>query len=126
MKYMLLAYTKPDWSEVDTQTPEFLEMCRFYEELGAELAASGEAVATEGLADPVLTRTVRPGDGGPVVSDGPFAETKEVLASFSIVDCASADRALEIAARVAQAVGDTIEVRPVMDGATGDEVTAAP
>jgi hypothetical protein len=114
VKYMLLAYTKQaDWEAVDYTSPEFLAMCRFYEELGAELTASGELVMTEGLADPSLTRTVRRRDGGPVTVDGPYAETKEVLASFSIVDCASPDRALAIAARVVDAVGDTVEVRPV-------------
>lgn len=120
MKYMLLAYTsKADWDEVDTSSPEFLAMCEFYERLTTELTASGELVSTEGLADPALTRTVRKGEDAPVVSDGPYAESKEVLASFSILDCANHDRVLEIAARIVDAVGDTIEVRPIPDGAPG-------
>ncbi|MTV24121.1 hypothetical protein FTX61_01605 [Nitriliruptoraceae bacterium ZYF776] len=117
MKYMLLAYTNAaEWGQVDTSSPEFLEMCAFYEDLGAELAASGELVSTEGLADPALTRTVRaPGGGAPVVSDGPYAEAKEVLVSFSILDVEDLERALELAGRVAAATGDTIEVRPIME-----------
>jgi hypothetical protein len=114
MKYMLLAYTGgADWDAVDYESPEFLAMCAFYEELGAELAASGELVSTEGLADPSLTRTVRRVDGAPVATDGPFAESKEVLASFSIIDVASHDRAMAIAARIVDAIGDTVEVRPL-------------
>ncbi len=114
MKYMLLAYTnRADWDSVDYSSPEFLAMCEFYEELGKELTGSGELVMTEGLADPALTRTVRRQDGVPVATDGPYAEAKEVLVSFSIVECAGHDRAMAIAARIVAAVGDTVEVRPI-------------
>ncbi|MGH8774358.1 MAG: YciI family protein [Jiangellaceae bacterium] len=121
MKYMLLAYTKQaDWESVDVTSAEFLAMCQFYEDLGKELSATGELVTTEGLADPSLTRTIRKQDVGPVAMDGPYAEAKEVLVSFSIIDCASHDRAMEIATRVVDAIGDTVEVRPIMDGAAAD------
>jgi hypothetical protein len=120
MKYMLLAYTgQTDFSQIDVTSAEFQAMCEFYANLGQELTESGELVLTEGLADPALTRTVRPQDGGPVATDGPFAEAKEVLVSFAIVDCASHDRAMAIAARVVEAVGDTVEVRPIMGGPHG-------
>jgi hypothetical protein len=114
MKYILLAYTnREDWESVDYSSPEFLAMCEFYEELGRELTASGEFVSTEGLGEPAFTRTVRKQDGVPMAVDGPYAEAKEVLASYSIVDCASHDRAMEIAARIVAAIGDTVEVRPI-------------
>jgi hypothetical protein len=117
MKYLLLAYTKQaDWDAVDVTSPEFLAICEFYESLGNELTESGELVLTEGLAHPALSRTVRKQGGGPVVSDGPFAEAKEVLASLAIVDCASHERVLQLAARIADATGDAIEVRPIMEG----------
>jgi hypothetical protein len=120
MKYMLLAYTNSDeWAAVDVTSPEFQAMCEFYETLGKELTESGEFVMAEGLADPALTRTVRKQGDGAVATDGPYAEFKEVLASFSVIDCASHDRAMEIAARVTEAVGDTVEVRPIGDGAVG-------
>jgi hypothetical protein len=48
------------------------------------------------------------------VTDGPFAEFKEVLASYAVLDCASHDRALEIARRLVEAIGDAVEVRPIM------------
>jgi hypothetical protein len=114
VKYILLAYTDRDsWAQVDYNSPEFAAMCRFYEELGKELTASGELVSTEGLSEPSLTRTVRKVDGVPIAVDGPYAEAKEVLVSFSILDCASHDRAMAIAARVVDAIGDTVEVRPL-------------
>ncbi len=71
---------------------------------------------TEGLADPSHTKTVRRTDGGVVATDGPYAEVKEVLVSYAILDCASHERVMEIAARVCDAVGDTVEVRPIGSG----------
>lgn len=122
MKYMLLAYTnQADWAAVDYTSPQFLAMCQFYEDLGKELTATGELVLTEGLADPSLTRTIRKQEDGPVAVDGPYAEAKEVLVSFAILDCASHDRAMAIAARVVDAVGDTVEVRPIMGQAPGPD-----
>jgi hypothetical protein len=126
MKYLLLAYTKQaDWDNTDFTSEEFQAMCRFYEELGAELTESGEMVGTEGLAHPSLARTVRLRDGAPVALDGPYAEMKEVLASFAIVDCATHERAMEIASRITANIGDTVEVRPIMEAGPGDAVGAA-
>ena len=114
MKYILLAYTdRAGWESFDYTGPEFQAMCDFYEQLGKELTESGEMVATEGLAEPSLTRTVRRSENGPVAVDGPYAEAKEVLASFAIIDVGSHDRALAIAARIVDAIGDTVEVRPI-------------
>ncbi|GIG70253.1 YciI family protein [Phytomonospora endophytica] len=117
MKYLMMAYTNlAAWDEMDPASPEFIAACEFYERLGAELTASGEFVSTEGLAHPALTRVVRKGADGAVAIDGPFAETKEVAASFAIIDVASHDRALEIAARIVEALGEPIEVRPIGSG----------
>jgi hypothetical protein len=124
MKYMLLAYTNAKaWEEMlanwDPNAPmpaEVQAACDFYEQLGKELTESGEFVATDGLADPSHTKTVRRSADGVVATDGPYAEAKEVLVSYGIVDCASHERAMEIAARICDAVGDTIEVRPIPSG----------
>ncbi len=117
MKYMLLAYTPRDaWDTMDVTSDEFQAACAVYVDLSQELAASGELVSTEGLGHPSLSRTIRPSADGPLVSDGPFAEAKEVLVSFSIIDVTDHDRALAIAARVVAGVGDAIELRPIMDG----------
>lgn len=117
MKYMLLAYANVrDWADVDVTGSEFQAMCAFYEELERELTETGEFVESIGLADPSHSRVVRRHDGRPMATDGPFAEAKEALVSFSILDCESYDRVLEIAARVVDASGDTVEIRPVAEG----------
>lgn len=114
MKYLLMAYTSAaGWDEMDTSSPEFLEVCAFYAALGEELTATGELVLTEGLEHPAMTRTVRRVDGKAAVVDGPYAESKEVAASFAIIDVSGLDRALAIAARITEATGDDIEVRPI-------------
>lgn len=123
MKYILLAYSNGSaWSELAANwdpsqglPKEVQDACDFYEQLGKELTESGELVTTEGLADPSHTRTVRKTSDGVVATDGPFAEAKEVLVSYAIVDVDSHDRAMELAARVVDAIGDTVEVRPIMD-----------
>ena len=121
MKFIVLAYTNAEnWASGNYSAEEVQAACDFYEQLGKELTESGEAVYKAGLGDPTHTRTFRKTDSGTVASDGPYAEVKEVLVSFGIIDCDSLDRALEIGARIAEAVGDTIEVRPVMDGDSGD------
>jgi DNA-directed RNA polymerase specialized sigma24 family protein len=82
MKYLLLSYTSiAEWdsSEPEVSSPEALEAFAIYEKFQAELSASGELVATEGLGHPSWSRTLRKQAGAVVVSDGPFAELKEVL-----------------------------------------------
>lgn len=91
--------------------------------LHQELAASGELVGAEGLTGPQAAKLVtHDGIGAPVVTDGPFPESKEFLAGYWLVDVESEQRAIEIAARTSaapgpggKAMGKAIEVRPVMD-----------
>jgi hypothetical protein len=88
-----------------------------------ELTARGELVGTEGLTGPEAAKIVtHTGVGAPVVTDGPFAESKELLAGYWLVDVESEERAIEIAARTSAApgpggepMGKEIQVRPVMD-----------
>jgi hypothetical protein len=87
-----------------------------------ELAESGELVETRGLAAPVHARRIQLQEGVPVVTDGPYAETQEVLAGYWIVDCESFDRATEIAARLANTPGPAAaasqafaDVRPILE-----------
>ena len=117
MKYLLLSYTPiADWdsSDQDTPSPEALEAFAIYEKFQAELIVSGELVAAEGLGHPSMSRTLRKQADAVVVSDGPFAELKEVLASYAVIDCSGYDRAVEIAREVTAAIGDTVEIRPIM------------
>jgi hypothetical protein len=80
----------------------------------ADQERAGRHRVTEKLADAAAARTLRVRDGKAVVTDGPFAETKEQLGGFHIVECRDVEEALTIAARIPTLrVGGTIEVRPV-------------
>jgi hypothetical protein len=134
MKYMILTYgTQLDYDGMSgagdaehVWTPEqFTAMTEFMVAFSKELEASGELVDTRGLAAPALTRRVRLEGGVPVVTDGPFAETTEVLAGYWVVECDSFDRATELAGRLAAcpappavAAAEVVDVRPIMDGAS--------
>ena len=113
MKYMLLIYGNEEkWEAVPPE--EFAEVVRRIDALNRELFESGELVGAYGVADQVNAKVVQVTGGTPVVTDGPFAEAKEYLGSFTIVDVESTERAMEIAARnpAARLVG--VEVRPIM------------
>jgi len=117
VKYLILIYSNPKSREIwesfsDAQRGEGLQV---YAALHADLTASGELVVSEALADPSLAKRVSVAEGRTMTSDGPFAEAKEHLAGFFLVDCASLDRAVEIAARVPEAVLGLVEVRRVLD-----------
>ena len=120
MKYMLLIYGNEEaFSSVGAET--FAEILRETDALNQELFESGELVGAYGVADQVNAKMVRVTGGTPAVTDGPFAEAKEYLGSFTILDCDSLERALEIAAQVVEVTGETCEVRPVMEMTLGPE-----
>ncbi|MGW7824096.1 YciI family protein [Streptomyces puniciscabiei] len=99
---------------LESRTPEWIKsMHEFMQTLDTELKEAGEVVASHGLADPSQAKTVRFQNGVPVPTDGPFAEVKESLAGYWIVD-ASEDRAIEIASRVVAFTEYPMEIRPVM------------
>jgi hypothetical protein len=105
-----------DWSQEDLQA-----MVRFMHGINADLSASGELLDAQGLAGPEYAKTVRASqDGEPIITDGPFSETKEVLAGFWLLEVSSEQRALEIAARVSATPGpggmlinQPVEVHPI-------------
>jgi hypothetical protein len=122
VKYLILIYSNPASRAIweGFSEDEKAEGYRYYAALEDELAASGELVVTEALADASLTRRVSVLDGRAVNSDGPFAEAKELLAGFFLLECESMDRAVEVAARVPEAELGLVEVRPVLElGGTG-------
>jgi len=131
VKYLILIYSNPEtWGH-----PSFLRtkegqalpadereaLTAQLEQLLAELRASGELVQGAALADPLNSRTVRVRDQATVATDGPFVETKEQMAGLFLVDCATPERAEEIAARFPEARFSAVEVRPVM-GSSGEEM----
>jgi hypothetical protein len=91
------------------------QMIAFMHTLNEDLTSSGELVHAFGLVDPTQAITVRFQDGIPVPTDGPFAESKESLAGYWIVDVESEARAIEIASRVVAYIECPVEVRQVGD-----------
>lgn len=108
MKYMLMmAGPKQDWDEMaHWSEADIRAHIRFMQELNDGLVDSGELVDAQGLTGPELAKQVRAQpDGRPIVTDGPFPETKEFLAGFWIVDVESEARAIEIAGQASAAPG---------------------
>jgi hypothetical protein len=125
MKFMLMMHAPRgtgDWSVLGWTPEELQAHIAFMGELNQQLVSRGELVGAEGLGIPAQAKIVRAGTAGkPVVTDGPFAETKEFLAGFWIVEVDTPQRAYEIAARASSAPGPggsplnmAIEVREVM------------
>jgi hypothetical protein len=127
MKYMLLMQfnRQTGLPPIDTWPAEDVKAhIQFMYDLNQRLTEDGELVTAEGLAGADQARIVRAGqDGAPVITDGPFPETKEFLVGWWIVDVESPERAVELAARISAAPGPggsplnmPIEVRQVMAG----------
>ena len=114
MKYMLLLFGDEqaweDLSEEDIQA----EMAR-YEQFDRELNEAGVFVSGEGLQPTPTATTMRVVGGERMLSDGPFAETKEQLGGFYVLDCKDLDDALAWAERCPAAGDGAIEIRPVID-----------
>ena len=107
MKFMLHMnvpkgpYQMSDWSNDDVK-----RMVGFMHQFNADLKSKGQLVLAEGLVSPEEARLVKAGpDGNPIVTDGPFAESKEFIAGFWIVEVKDADEAYRIAARVSTCPG---------------------
>jgi hypothetical protein len=97
---------------------EIAAMHAYMVEFHQKLVESGEFVDARGLTAPVHARRIQLDNGSPVVTDGPYPETQEVLAGYTIVECASFDRATEIAAGLINpdAKGEYVDIRPVAEG----------
>lgn len=113
MKYLLIIHTNPALMAT-MSADELSALGDAHEPFQATLRETGELVGFAALADPDLSRVVRVADGVPAVTDGPFAEAKEYLAGYYVVDVETPDRAAEIAATMPEAALVGVEVRPVM------------
>ena len=111
MQYALLIYGE----ERDAPEDERRETLERYFALNRDLRAAGKLLGGEELQPVGSATTVRVRDGDTIVGDGPFAETKEVLGGFYLVEAESLDEAIEWAARIPGAGTGTVEVRPVVD-----------
>ncbi|GAA1807326.1 YciI family protein [Luedemannella flava] len=115
MKYMIMMFGDAGTMMEEKSKEWITEMIQFMTDLDKELAANGEFVFGEGLADSVQAKTMTMVDGTPVVTDGPFAESKESLIGFWVVDVADEQRVLEIAGRIV-AYSGKLEIRPIPGG----------
>ena len=113
MRYLMLIYG--DEREYDTMTQEQAagRMAAWNQYTGA-LNESGKLRGGERLRPAATATTVRLKDGDRLLSDGPFAETKEQLGGYYLIDAKDADEALQIAERIPAARSGSIEVRPVV------------
>ncbi len=133
MKYMLMLYaSQRDYDEMAGKVPEgeavwsaedLAAMHAYMEKFNQDLVESGEFVDAQGLDEPVHTRRFHGGDGEPAVTDGPYPETAEVLAGYTVIECDGFDRASEIAARLARCpvpeaarARAYADLRPIVDG----------
>jgi hypothetical protein len=115
VKYMLLVYLDQNWEK--RPLPERREIFLGQTKITEELQARGQYVSGSPLHPPAMATTVRVRDGRPLFTDGPFAETREHLGGYMIIDVANLDEALAFAAKGPLASAGTIEVRPMRDGA---------
>ena len=113
MKYMLLIWSNPQtWESLSQDDYDWVlrEHIRFQK----ETEVSGEHIASHALADPSSSTTVRVRNGIMTATDGPFAEAKEHLAGYYLVECDRRERAVELAARIPDAHITGIEVREIV------------
>jgi len=109
MKYLCLVYCEEAKLHSLPDSPDDSE-CFAYDQ---ELARSGQRVAAEALAPVKTAATVRVRNGNVSITDGPFAETKEQLAGFYLVDARDLNEAIQLASKIPPARVGSIEVRPV-------------
>ncbi len=111
MRYMLLIYADENsWSDSERE--------RCYEQstrLGRQLAASGQCLATNPLQSVATATSVRVRDGKRQVTDGPFAETREQLGGYFLIDATDLDEAIGVAEQIPGARKGTVEIRPVLE-----------
>lgn len=117
MKYMLIIYGNEElWNSVEPAEQQRLFAA--FDEFNKAHYATGELLGAYGMADPAASKLVRLRDGQPAVTDGPYLETKEYLASWYLIDVDSEQRALEIAAALPSSVYQSAEVWPILHEAS--------
>jgi hypothetical protein len=112
MKYMIMMFGSAG-EMMQVKSPEWIrEMIQFMQQLDTDLRASGELVFNAGLQDATAAKTVRLTDGLPVATDGPYAEAKESLIGYWVLDVENEARILELAGQIVE-WSQVVEVRPL-------------
>ncbi len=118
MNYMLLIYhDEQRWNQLTEA--ERQQIYGEYGELIQELKSTGQYLAGSELQPTTTATGVRERDGKQIVTDGPFAETREQLGGYFLIDAKDLDEAIGIAGRIPSARTGTIEVRPLMEATVG-------
>jgi len=116
MKYLLILQGTEGEEQANMTPDQMIAAMEPWNWYTQELVKAGAFLAGEGLYPSASATTVRHVEGGDrIVSDGPFAETKEQIGGFYLLDCADLDDALAWAKKVPVSPGSAVEVRPVMD-----------
>jgi len=119
MKYMLIIYGNQElWNSFDPD--DMAKEIAAFDAFNKKYYDSGELLGAYGVADAAATKLVRLTEGQPAVTDGPYLETKEYLASWYLLDVDSEERALEIAADMPSAKSMPVEVWPILHEASRD------
>jgi len=121
MKFMLLIYGNPEMFE-GFPPEEFAKVVAETDAQQASLRESGEWIGAWGVADQDQAKQVHLVDGVPVVTDGPYIEAKEYIGSIDIIDVESLERAIEIAGEVPFARIGQVEIRPLMQEGSSNEI----
>ena len=120
MKYLMLIYGNQEkWSSIPAA--DWPQEIAKQDAFNRKYQETGELVGAYGLADAVKAMLVRRENGQPAVTDGPYLETKEYIASFYLLDCESEERALQIAADMPFADAEPVELWPVSHEAADDQ-----
>ena len=116
MKYLAMIYNKPDAFEALSAQERYALMAEA-DVFIKEFTGTGEFLGGSALAHPATSKTVRVRDGKTSATDGPYAEAKEFLAGYYVLDVESIDRAVEIVSHDPASRFWAVEVRPIMDEA---------
>jgi hypothetical protein len=114
VRYVFLIYLDPDVLPAP-ETPELQEEWRRYDEFTKATGERELFETADALQPPDTGTTVRVRNDETIVTDGPFAETKEQLAGFYVLHCEDIDEALELASRIPGARHGAVEIRPVLE-----------
>ncbi|KAA2267089.1 hypothetical protein F0L68_00725 [Solihabitans fulvus] len=119
MKYLMMIYGNQEkWDSFPAE--EWPAAIAKQDAFNKRYQETGELIGAYGLADAVNAMLVRRKDGSPAITDGPYLETKEYMASFYLLDCESEERAKQIAADMPWADVEPVELWPILNDASED------
>ncbi len=113
MQYLLMIYSAED-AGPQPGTDEFMQMIGEYQKFTDEVDANGVMLGGEALESITMATTVKVRSGKSHITDGPFAETKEALGGYYLLDCKDLDEAIHYAAKIPSAAYGRVEIRPIM------------